>query len=213
VSIRGLSLKLGDYLSQLINEPGKAPVLAYGLELIIGESVKLLILILSAYLMGLLTPMLFFLSTAVPLRVLTGGQHCSSSFRCLITTLIFFSLLVFLSESLIGIISGNYLLLFALISSVIFVIIIEYFGPGYSINYKEHSGALTRKVKKHTYISITLWLLVLLIFMYLVNDLKLQSLFITSSSFGVLWQGFLVTPPGHLFIRAVDNGLLLAKVK
>jgi len=213
VTIRDLSERIGSFLSRTIDEPEKALVLTYGLELIIGETLKLVILILIAYILGLLTPTLFVLSTVIPLRILTGGQHSSSNLRCLTLTLIIILPLAFLSRYFSTVMNNMQSLSFAFIASVFFITILEQYGPGFSINYAEVSSETRKKVKVHSYIFVTIWLIAVLVYLFFSNNARLVSLVITSASVGVVWQGLLLTPLGHRFIKEIDTTLVSLKIR
>ncbi len=211
MTIHDLSEKLANHLSEITGDPKKAPILTYGLELIIGESVKIIALILTAYIFGLLIPVLLILCTSVPLRILTGGQHCSSSFRCLIGTIIIIPILAFSARLISTGMTQVQLLVFIFIESILFIGVLVKYGPGYSVNYPNPSTQILSKVKKHALIFLGSWLVVILLLCYFVDSNKLNALIITSTSVGVLWQGFLITPLGHRFITTMDKYLLLLK--
>ncbi len=212
MTIHNLSEKLGNYFSQKIGQPEKAPILTYGLELIISESSKLMILLLLAYVCGLLLPMLLLLSTYIPLRLLTGGQHCSSSFRCLVSTLLFFPVLAFLASILPSFLEKIYLLAFAFGTSVLFVFILEKYGPGYSINYPDRSVHIIEKMKKYSFYFLIIWLTNILVLTHFIYNTSLYEIISASTAIGILWQGFLITPTGELLIKGVDSGLKSIKI-
>jgi len=213
MTLHDLSKKIANKLAFKAGEPEKAPVLAYGFELLIGESLKMIILVLTAYSFDLLIPTVLFMSTYVPLRLLTGGQHCSSNLRCLIATLLIFLPLSLLAFHLSFMFDQIYLIFFAFVSSILFVHIIEKYGPGFSINYTDSLLKITNSIIKYCFLFLTLWLVIILILSYFMSNTELYSLILVSTTIGVLWQGFLVTPIGHRFIKGIDAGLLLLKIR
>jgi len=211
--VHELSEKLSNYLCQQAGNPEKAPVIAYGLQLIIGEFLKLTAIILISFILDLLTPVLLVMSTAVPLRVITGGRHNSSGLRCLITTLLTFPALAALATFLSNNLNILQLLIFAFVTSVFLVLILEKYGPGESVNYREPRVEITEKMKKYAFILVAFWLIAILAFAYLLSDLALYLTIIVSTSLGVLWQGILITPLGHLIVAGSDKLFDAVRIK
>jgi len=212
VSIRTISEKIGCYLSEKIEDPEKAPTLTYGLELIFSEIIKLTILLLVSYFFGLFTFTVIILSTSIPLRIITGGQHCSSSLRCQFGLLLTFPVLAYVAKIISYYINPVNLLLLALTSSVLMVLTLEKYGPGYSVNHPNPSQTLINKTKRYTYVFLISWLASVLSLVYFLNVFLTQSVIISSMSLGVLWQTFLLTPLGHQLILKVDKCLISLKI-
>ncbi len=207
ITVRHLSEKASLYLAQKAGKPEQIPVLTYGLELIIGETIKLTLLILIAYVLDLLLPMLLIFCTSIPLRVLTGGQHCSSSLRCLVVSLIAYVSLGYLVTYLLIFMSPITVLLIAFLASIILAVTLDKFGPGYSVNYSNSLSRPTKKVIKLSYMFLAVWLVAILTVNVLVDNQALCSTIIISTALGIYWQALMITPLGHRLINSVDKGL------
>ncbi|MFZ5646264.1 MAG: accessory gene regulator ArgB-like protein [Bacillota bacterium] len=71
----------------------------FGLEILLGEIIKLVILLAAAALLGLLPETLAAMGGFSLFRLVSGGPHCEDYWRCLV-----FSLLVFLGAAAAGVI-------------------------------------------------------------------------------------------------------------
>ncbi|MBU7007272.1 accessory gene regulator ArgB-like protein [Phosphitispora fastidiosa] len=213
MTIHGLSERTGRYLAEKAGKPEQLPVLTYGLELIIGETIKLLLLVLIAYVLNLLLPMLFVFCTSIPLRVLTGGQHCSSSLRCLIVSLMAYIALGYLAVYLLSIMSPVNLLITAFLASIVMAATLDKFGPGYSVNYSSSSSKPTKTVTKLSFLFLAVWLVTILGVNITVGNQALSSTIIISTALGIYWQALMITPWGHKIINTADKGLCLLKIR
>ena len=83
MSIHALSVKCAGYLArELGSDHRQEQRMAYGLEIILGEVIKVIILLLLAWLLGILPEILVLSFTASILRLASGGEHCSEYYRC-----------------------------------------------------------------------------------------------------------------------------------
>lgn len=213
MSIHRISKSLAKYLCLRNGTPDIENTMTYGIELIISEAGKGLVLLTVAYLMDLLVPVGWILLTAVSLRVATGGQHCSSHLRCTVMTLLTFLSLSYFAKIFVGFIHLNiWSLSCVFISSVLFILILETTGPGYSVNNPNPTTEMVNKVKKQSYLLITFWLLFAMLVFFFVKSSKV-ALVMVSVATGMLWQGFCLTGAGHQFIRGVDRFMILLKLK
>jgi len=213
MTVHSLSERAGRYLAQKAGKPEQIPVLTYGLELIIGETVKLILLVLIAHVLNLLLPMLLIFCTSIPLRVLTGGQHCSSSLRCLIVSLAAYVGLGYLAVYLLSIMSPVNLLITAFLASIVIAITLDKFGPGYSVNYSNSSSEAAKAVTKLSFLFLAVWLIAILGVNIIVDNQTLCSTIIISTALGIYWQALMITPWGHKIINAADKGLCLLKIR
>ncbi len=213
MTVHSLSERAGRYLAEKAGKPEQIPVLTYGLELIIGETVKLILLVLIAHVLNLLLPMLLIFCTSIPLRVLTGGQHCSSSLRCLIVSLAAYVGLGYLAVYLLSIMSPVNLLITAFLASIVMAITLDKFGPGYSVNYSNSSSKPAKAVTKLSFLFLATWLIAILGVNITVDNQTLCSTIIISTALGIYWQALMITPWGHKIINAADKGLCLLKIR
>lgn len=181
----------------------KTAVLAYGLELIIGESFKLGLLFALSSIFGLLNPTLLFLSTAIPFRLISGGGHCSTYFRCVVLTIAIYLMLpaiVFKIHPLLDIKFALAILPIVLVVALIAISLwIPAENPNRSFNEKEKA-----RFKKLSLAFIIIWLLGSLL-VYILIPGPAFKLYLASTLTGILWQIFLVSPIGYMFFAAVEK--------
>ncbi|WP_418791190.1 accessory gene regulator ArgB-like protein [Phosphitispora sp. TUW77] len=207
ITVHSLAEKAGLYLAERAGKPEQVPILTYGLELVIGETIKLLVFIITAHFLDLLLPMLLLFCTSIPLRVLTGGQHCSSSLRCLVVSLIAYVCLAYLAGYLAALMNVTNLILIAFLASIFLVVTLDKYGPGYSVNYSNSSSDPINTVTKFSFIFLAVWLITIFAVNLIINNQDIYSKIIISTALGIYWQTLMITPLGHKLISAVDKGL------
>jgi len=69
----------------------RAEIINYGLQLLIGEIPKFFILLLIAYLCGVLKLAMIVLLIVTPYRVVSGGAHFTTHIECIIATSLFYT--------------------------------------------------------------------------------------------------------------------------
>lgn len=211
-SVKSLSSTLAEKLTGITGQKELLPKIIYGLEMVIGETTKIICLLLTAYIFDLFLVTLFLTMAIIPLRVMTGGGHCTSSLRCLITTLATYLIMAAISVYLAKNIPLVFLLGFCLLNYFLFAVIIDRFGPGYSVNYPQPSQEIIEKVKRRVFGAITIYTIVILNTFYIAHE-EVSTLFLASAAIGGLWQLLMVTPYGQQLIAIIDKSLLIAKIK
>lgn len=94
MSIHEIAAKCASYLAHELEGDRREELrMAYGLEILLGEVIKQLVMILSAWLLGILPEVLTMSLAAGILRLASGGEHCSEYYRCLVGGTIWFLLL------------------------------------------------------------------------------------------------------------------------
>ena len=85
MSIHELSVRFAAYLAQELNSDQRQELrMAYGLEILLGEIIKLIVIISLSWMLNILPEVLTITVTAGILRLASGGEHCSEYYRCLI---------------------------------------------------------------------------------------------------------------------------------
>ena len=79
----------------------RAEVINYGLQNIIGEIPKTLLLFIIAFLLGMLKEVVFMFLVLIPYRGASGGFHLKTHLGCILGTAIFYCGTVFLSQNII----------------------------------------------------------------------------------------------------------------
>ena len=148
MSIHELSVRFAAYLAQELNSDQRQELrMAYGLEILLGEIIKLIVIISLSWILNILPEVLTITVTAGILRLASGGEHCSEYYRCLIGGTAWFlflgwgvhSLNILLNQSTINISAG---LLFFLS-----IILILKYAPGETENKPISSEAERKKFK------------------------------------------------------------------
>lgn len=115
-----------------INEERKE-VIMYGLELIIGEIPKLILLILLAFILRIGLLVIFAYVSMLPYKAMAGGFHLKSHIGCTLGTFIVYFGNVLLSKYLI--IQPDYIRYIVLIITWIFsMIMISLYAPADTVN-------------------------------------------------------------------------------
>lgn len=97
--IHNLSLRLAKFFA--FNggmDASRVPVIAYGLELILGAFIKLLFFLIVPFLLGVLPQTLAALSASALFRLPAGGAHCTSFGRCMAGSLLAFTTIGLLAK-------------------------------------------------------------------------------------------------------------------
>lgn len=89
----------------------RAEVINYGLQNIIGEIPKIILLFVISWLLGVLKEVLFMFIALSPYRGASGGFHLKTHIGCLIGTTIFYCGVAFLSKNLVLLEPMKYLLI------------------------------------------------------------------------------------------------------
>lgn len=212
ISVKSLSDLMAEKLTDITGQKETISKISYGLEMILGETTKAICLLLAAYLANLLVPIVFLMVAIIPLRMIVGGGHCTSSLRCLITSMItYFSMAaasVFLAHQLPSV----YLLGFCLASFFLFAFIIDRYGPGNSVNYPVLSQEMVEKIRRKIFTLMSIYTVVTLNTFYFVQE-GILSLILASAAIGVVWQSLMLTTYGQRLIAILDKSLLYAKIK
>ncbi|HWP97756.1 MAG TPA: accessory gene regulator B family protein [Syntrophomonadaceae bacterium] len=181
--------------------------MAFGLELLIGESIKLLIILLLSWLFGIFPEVLIVLTAAGVLRLVSGGEHCSEYYRCLIGGTICFLLLGWAAHILNSVITKSMLFLIPLSSCFLAAASLWKYAPGDTAN-KPITN--TNEINKFKRLSLFVVCLYLFIMLLLARTNRLSFLVIPLA-LGMLEQVFTVTPGGYFFLHQIDHILAFGR--
>jgi accessory gene regulator B len=204
MSIHELAGRCAAYLAnQLEADRIKENRMAFGLELLLGEIVKLLFVITLSYAFGILPEVLTITVTAGVLRLASGGEHCSAYYRCLIGGIICFLLLGWIAHSISPIISRADLLMTVVICSLIVGVILWKYAPGDTENKPINTEEERTKFKKWSLIIASGYCVAMIIMM----QFEKSYIFVLPMIIGMMEQAFTITPWGYRFLHWVDNVL------
>lgn len=139
----------------------KAEIIQYGLELIIGEMPKILIMVILAFLLNIGWLVLFTYIVLLPYKVSSGGFHCKTHIGCFAGTCIMYFGTVFLSKYIIF--ESNLIKYFFIFLVLIFgIIMISCYAPADTENVPILSLKERKKKKTLSYIFLIINLVVAL---------------------------------------------------
>lgn len=126
-----LTKKIQEQMPEVDNE--RAEVIKYGLEIIIGEIPKLILLVVVAIILKIGCLVVFAYLTMLPYKVMAGGFHLKTNIGCLIGTFTVYYGNVLLSKYMV--IEPIYLKYIIIIATWIFsIIMISLYAPADTIN-------------------------------------------------------------------------------
>lgn len=128
---KSLTKKIQEQMPEVDNE--RAEVIKYGLEIIIGEIPKLILLVVVAIILKIGWLVVFAYLTMLPYKVMAGGFHLKTNIGCLIGTFTVYYGNVLLSKYMV--IEPIYLKYIIIIATWIFsIIMISLYAPADTIN-------------------------------------------------------------------------------
>lgn len=194
-----LILKISTKITRDINQEENQPIIDYGLKIIIGSLMKIILLVVLSYIFGILLEISIIVPVACIFRLISGGAHCTSYERCLITSIVIFLSLGYLSQQL------NYILLlktakiiFVVTSILLYLIIIKW-APG-----KHEERTYTKQKILISKALLIIYITVLLLVSYNLYEVN----YIISILLGLVLQSFTFTPLGYKFFAKIDNLLI-----
>lgn len=161
----------------------KAEIIAYGLQLIIGEIPKMLLIVGVSFLLGIGWYMAFAYIAIIPYRAVSGGFHLHTHLGCIVGSCIFYYGNIFLSKFLV---LNNFQRYILVTLTLIFgLLIVSMYAPADTESLPIISKKERKKKKILSYITLILTLIVSVI----IQDEILSNILII----GVLMQTILIT--------------------
>lgn len=208
MSIHDLAVRGAGYMARELDiDSRRESRLAFGLELILGEILKFICLLLLAWLLGILPEVLVLSLAAMILRLASGGAHCSEYYRCLIGGTLCFLLLGGAAQALTSVMNKEHLILTAGVSFILCAAALWRYAPGDNVNKPITSAAEKKKFKCLSLIIASGYGLT----MPVLANFHNLSMFVLPLALGMVEQSFTVTPRGYRFIHWVDRILSLGR--
>ncbi|KAB7670742.1 accessory gene regulator ArgB-like protein [Bacillus sp. B1-b2] len=198
--IATISQKLANYLIHYTEQKSEVDYLRYGLEIIISGFIKVMLLFLVALFLGVTASTLIAFTTFALFRILTGGYHYSTYFRCLIAGLFLFigiSISISILEPSTLQHTTSYLLFFSLIVGLIMT---YKYAPSNHF-YRITTDILNKKLRIIAYIAIVIWYVILQLL--LVSQYPMP--YILASIFAFLFQFSSLHPYSYRFVHMVEE--------
>ena len=165
--------KMKNKMPEITGEQGE--VILYGLELILGEIPKVLLLFVLGFLLGVGWYVLFAFITIAPYREVSGGFHLHTHLGCIITTNLFYLGNVFISKYLYLDSIEKYILIG--LAFIFGIIMISIYAPADTENVPIISKQERKKKKILSYILLS----IMLIAAILIPDRMLSNILIIGS--------------------------------
>ncbi|QGU00888.1 hypothetical protein SYNTR_2294 [Candidatus Syntrophocurvum alkaliphilum] len=196
-----ISHKIANQISHELNENDeKIEIYAYGLELLIGSILQLIILFLLAWIFSLFHQTLVAIIAFASIRILCGGIHMSSYLRCLscgLLIILFFAKISTMQYSVYTFV------LLILITFVLGIVSIIKWIPSYTEQKQHINNSNAKKIKSISLFMLLVWMGLSIIFYHKgIYDYSLAIIL------GVLGGVFLATPLGHTIFGKLDDSLV-----
>lgn len=195
--VKKMSDNIADYISNELNyDSERKEILSYGIEIFLGESLKIISIIVLSLILNIFSYTLIAMVSFMIFRTVIGGAHNSTYARCFLTSVLWILLIGFLGKNFYFITENYQWLAFLVLGlAVIFTII---WVPAGTEKKTIKNKALRYKMKIISFILLVLWITLILWSQDSVN--KIYTL---SSILGVSSTFFLVTPPAYTLMKKI----------
>lgn len=198
--INSWSVKVAGYIGKELDlDNKKTAIVSYGIEVMIGAIIKLIIFIMVPWMLGVLTEFIVaYLSFAI-LRIVAGGVHCSEFYRCLIVSLSSYLAIAFIATylSFYALPSYTYQELYWVLLAFSFLVVITK-AP---VDVQEKPIINPKRRLRLKIASCLVIGLFMLVSVYWQPEDKIY----IASGLGILFQVFTVTQSGAKFFKLVDQ--------
>lgn len=161
----------------------RADAINFGLQIMIGEIPKMLIMLLIAYTLGVLKTTLVTVIVLMPYRGFSGGFHLKTHIGCIVSTCLFYCGISILAEKIILLNIIKYLLVG--IAFIYGIIMIWLYAPADTEDVPILSKRVRRQKKILSYISFVIGLIIAI---FIKNNLICNIIV-----FGYIVQTFMIT--------------------
>ena len=157
VKVKNMISKVSKNLALRINshtisdDPYSFEKIKYSLDIILGEISKFVILIALFFLTNSLSEFLISFIIFSLIKPFSGGIHFSTYGKCLMASIVFFGIVVFLSKTMILLPNMFYIPIFIILVSLIY-----FYSPAKSVYRKFHTPEIKQRMKNITGIMSTL---------------------------------------------------------
>lgn len=201
--IKRLSYNAADSLTRQINENHeKRRLYYYGFQVVFGGITKLILLALLALVTGTVKPTVFIVLMFAGIRVFAGGYHMDTYGKCIVVSLILFSMSAVISQYTYNYWNIEALIVFVLFSFAITLYSLYKWAPAENPNRPITNPEEIRKFRVLSMVYIVIWAIIVSMLIYF----KLK-LYVLASCFPVLLESWAISPLGYRFFNFLDNRL------
>lgn len=161
----------------------RAEVIAYGMQLIIGEIPKILITFAIAYILGVLKYTLITLLILMPYRGSSGGVHLRTHIGCIVSTTLYYCGVALLAKYIV--IAQNLEYILALAIWIFGMIMVKLYAPADTENVPILRKSERKQKQILSYITLTVGIIIAIV----VKDSAISNILL----FGNLIQSIMIT--------------------
>ena len=176
-----LTEKIQKEMPEIDNE--KAEVINYGIQLIIGEIPKGIILLICAYFLGVFKETLLMILVLSPYRAFSGGFHLKTHLGCIVSTNLYYCGVALISKNII--LYNPIKVILALCIWIFSMIMVKLYAPADTENVPILRKEERKRKKIFSYIALSVGLIVAVI----VKSNELSNILL----FGTLCQSFMIS--------------------
>lgn len=173
----------------------------FGFQIIIGELMKAVIILLVSLVLGVFLPTIMVASAFICLRMIAGGYHMDTQGKCLLATLVLFITAALIAKYTYHDWNTLQLVILIVLTFSLGLYAIIRYAPRDNPNKPITDLNEIQKFKKLSLIYLFVWLVAVV----LLTVLR-WNLFVISLGFGVLLEAFVITPTGHKFFDLIKYG-------
>ncbi|RCX10342.1 accessory gene regulator B [Anaerobacterium chartisolvens] len=205
--IQKCSYACANNLTLALNENHqKRAVYYYGFQIVLGSVFKIIILVATGLLLGILYPLILISLCFAALRVLAGGYHMDSYGKCIVVSMVLFVLAGLLAGYTHMYWSQLHMAVLAGATFIAGLLTVNKYAPRDTPNKPITDVAEKRRFKTLSFIYLFVWLPVTLALIYFNLNMYAVSLCL-----GVLLELFSVSDLGHRFFDVIKNRLSYKK--
>lgn len=193
--VHNLAVKYSIIITNELNNTEKQKVIAYGLEVIIGAIIKIIVFTTLPLALGIFPQTIAAMITGGFFRLSAGGAHCTAFYRCLLSSVAVFLTMGFMSRYFATVLP---VMVIAYLTAFIAIIIAYFKSPA-------ETSAKPIRNKTHRRNLKIISVLTPIIYLVAINLIPLNKGLILASSMGLLFQAYTVTPSGYRFMHKMDQ--------
>ena len=203
MDITRISKRLAEHYGESLGyTEEKKDLLRFGFEIIIGEGVKFLTLIIIALTYGILPEMLTAIITFIPFRFVSGGAHNDTHEGCFVMTTLCFTGIAVVGSAAAGVLGQENTPLLAA-AFVISAAVITIWAPAENKN-RPVKLENRKRLKCYSYLLLIFWAISAAAVKKLM-DPTLHPGLLSGSALALLFHSFILSPYGFRFMRYTDN--------
>lgn len=182
-------------------EESKVDTVRFGLEIILGEVIKWVILLTAATILGVLPGALFAMISVAVFKMISGGAHCEDYWRCLAMGVI-----TFLGFGKLGVYLEPYLsfstMVKVIVASTLFMGVLTAVWAPAEVPNRRITAEEKVKFKRISLVFLVLWAGIIIVF---IAPYSIPA--VVTGVLATMVQAFSFTPPGYWAIDRFDYAL------